>query len=86
MLKLEGLPRVIVSIVVSSSATVVVGNVIAATTPANLTKIQAINVKVGGYAVGVAAGAIVTKHTLEYIDETLETINTIVKTAKAKKP
>lgn len=84
MLKLSGYPRLAVSIVASSAASVVVGNIVSATTPADLTKIQKINVKVGGYVVGAAAGAIAAKYMLEQIDASLDIINMVVAAAKAK--
>lgn len=84
MLKLTGYPRLAVSIIASSAASVVVGNIVSATTPTDLTKIQKINVKVGGYVVGAAAGAIAAKYLLENIDASLDVINMIVAASKAK--
>lgn len=84
MLKLEGIPRLIVGVIVTSTTSVVVGNVIAATTPLDLSKIDKINIKVGGYVLGVTAGAIASKYTLEYIDETLAAIEMIRAAVKAK--
>jgi hypothetical protein len=82
-MKLTGTPRLIVSVVVASSASVVVGSLISANTPAAATMTQKVTTRIGGYGLGLAAGAIAAKYTLEHIDETLETIE-MIKTAIKK--
>lgn len=82
-MQLTGTPRLIVSVIVASSSSIVVGSLIAANTPAALTVTEKVTMKIGGYGLGLAAGAIAAKYTLEHIDETLETIE-MLKTALNK--
>lgn len=83
-MQLKGYPRIIVSAVVATTATAVVGSVIASNVPPPVGKIDTINLKVGGYVLGLTAGAIAAKYTLDYIDETLVTIEMIKNAVKAQ--
>lgn len=76
-MKLTGTPRLVVSVVVASSSSIVVGSLLAANVPAATTVTEKVAFKVGGYGLGLAAGAIAARYTLEHIDETLETIEMI---------
>lgn len=82
-MQLTGTPRLIVSVVVASSSSIVVGSLISANTPAAATLTEKVTTRIGGYGLGLAAGAIAAKYTLEHIDETLETIE-MIKAAIAK--
>lgn len=82
-MQLTGTPRLIVSVVVASSSSIVVGSLISANTPAAATLTEKVTMRIGGYGLGLAAGAIAAKYTLEHIDETLETIE-MIKAAIAK--
>lgn len=73
-----GIVKGVSELVVSAGAGVVVGNLVRATTPYDLSKVQKVMVGVGGYAVGAVLGDLSAKYVSAQIDGYAERINEII--------
>lgn len=73
-----GIVKGVSELVVSAGAGVVVGNLVRATTPYDLSKFQKVMVGVGGYAIGAVLGDLSAKYVSAQIDGYAERISEII--------
>jgi hypothetical protein len=73
-----GIIKGVSELIVSTGAGVVVGNLVKATTPYDLGKVQKVMVGVGGYAIGAVLGDLSAKYVSSQIDGYAERINEII--------
>lgn len=73
-----GIVKGVTGFVASTGAGVVVGNLVRATTPHDLGKVQKILVGVGGYTIGAVLGDLSAKYINDQIDGYAQRINEII--------
>lgn len=73
-----GVVKGVAELAVSAGVGVVVGNLVRATTPEDLSRVQKIMVGVGGYAIGGVLGDLSAKHVSGQIDEYATRVREII--------